>query len=111
MMKATIYTDLASAVKACTDLDAALGYPKDDGVDIGPGRHVPHVLSTTQRYTAPVKHPTLEQWAVPLGLASDVVKPEFTVVTSKAAVVDLDATWTPADATAVVDAPIEEKLP
>lgn len=111
MMRASVFTSEAAAAAFVADLDRALGYPRD-GVNIGGGVHAPAEQSRTLTHAIPLKHPTRDEWAVPVGprvaeLATEAA--ESRVVSSRltkvpydgmkaaiVAAVDLSSDWFPA---------------
>lgn len=64
-MKAITSPDLASLEAIQAKLDAELGYPFE-GADIGGGIHAPPEQSRTLRRVDIIKHPSLDQWALPV---------------------------------------------
>jgi hypothetical protein len=91
MTSALTYPDQLSAQTRSSSLDAAMGYPAN-GVPLGPGLHAPPAGARTLRYSAPIKHPTLSSWALPL----DARATAYLTAAELAAVVTLGTDWTPA---------------
>lgn len=55
MMRAAILTTIAAADALITDLNIALGYPKD-GTNVAPGPHAPAAQSRTTSWALPLRH-------------------------------------------------------
>jgi hypothetical protein len=74
-MRAIIHTSQADATEYELLLRDAHGIPRDGsglpGVDIGGGIHAPPEQSRTVRYCEIVKHPTRNEWAVPIDAADE----------------------------------------
>jgi len=64
-MKVIISVDVSELEAIAAELDARLGYPFD-GIDIGGGVHAPPEQSRTLRRADVIKHPSLNQWALPV---------------------------------------------
>jgi hypothetical protein len=89
-MTALTYADQLSAQTRASSLDGAMGYPAT-GVPVGPGLHAPPAAARTLRYSAPIKHPTLTTWALPL----DARATAYLTAAEQTAVVTLGSDWTP----------------
>jgi hypothetical protein len=64
-MRAIVFTDEAETRAYATQVDAAMGYPRD-GVDVGGGIHVPLEMGRTMSHADLRVHPVLRQWAYPV---------------------------------------------
>lgn len=64
-MKVIIRRQRSELEAIAAELDARLGYPFD-GIDIGGGVHAPPEQSRTLRRADVIKHPSLNQWALPV---------------------------------------------
>lgn len=88
MARGYVFGSRAAADSARTTIDTAEGYPKA-GVDVGGGRHVSPTF-VTQTHCQPVKHPTLNEWAV---LQDSRVTAAIDGRPGIPAATDLDAGW------------------
>lgn len=64
LMRAIVFTTLASANDFVQTANAALGYPRD-GVNEGGGTYGPTLGGRTTTWATPRKHPTRNEWHVP----------------------------------------------